>query len=304
MSAVPPSPSGSLEAVSCNLCGSIRSAPCFQEDYQGSVYTVVRCLRCGLRYVNPRPVIPPPAGPPDPEEEDRLARAERAPYFRRWLKRLRALSPGRRLLDVGCGTGVFLDLAVKKYGFQGRGLEPDASAAAYARGRGLSVEEANLESPGAPSASFDLITFWDVLEHLPDPRAALAAASARLREKGIVLIKVPNARALTAAVARLLHRFRGERMIRRGHPLQHLYHFSPATLKALAESAGLQVIEAVTEESAFSAVSPSRLRRGAKAVLRRAFRLLPLGCDEEIVVAARKRSDRPFLTVPVSKGGA
>ncbi len=279
---------GERRAVACNLCGGEKAAVCFQEECLGEVFTIVRCASCGLRYVSPRPVLPPPPGPDDPEGEDFLARSKRVAYYRRAIAVLKSLAPGPRLLDVGCGTGVFLELAAKGGGFEAEGLEPGRSAAALARGKGLKVREADLAEADLPAAAFDAVTLWDVLEHLPDPRAALLAAARLLRSGGICLVKVPNANALTARAARFLHRLQGKRAIRRAHGLQHLYHFSPRTLKALVRSAGLEVIFATTEESAFSGFSASRARRAAKAALGGIFRLLPLGLDEEIVVVARR----------------
>ncbi len=102
----------------------------------------------------------------------------------------RYLEPGARLLDVGCGTGFFLEAAGRWERF---GVDPSEQAVSFCRERGLTgvrlagVEDlARLDLPPV-----DAVTFFDVLEHLDDDREALRAARARLRPGGFVFATVP-----------------------------------------------------------------------------------------------------------------
>ncbi|MFQ5845460.1 MAG: class I SAM-dependent methyltransferase, partial [Planctomycetota bacterium] len=89
------------------------------------------------------------------------------------------------------------------------------------------------EASGLPREPFDVITFWDVLEHLANPRAALEAAFRRLRPGGLVLLSLPNFASYQA------RHFR-EDWYALSLP-HHLYHFTPATLTKLLEAAGFRV---------------------------------------------------------------
>ncbi len=106
-----------------------------------------------------------------------------------------AASP--RVLDVGAGDGSFLRAAAAA------GLEPFgceiAAAAASTLPLGASFYVGSLESL-REAPLFDAITFWDVLEHMPEPRATLALARTRLRPGGIIGISMPNLRG-TASLA-------------------------------------------------------------------------------------------------------
>ncbi|MBL7183339.1 MAG: class I SAM-dependent methyltransferase [Anaerolineae bacterium] len=84
--------------------------------------------------------------------------------------------PGRRLLDVGCHIGVFLGIAQER-GWAAWGIEPSRWAAREARGRGLQVIEGTLDDVHLAGESFDVITLWDVIEHLTDPLRELREPS-------------------------------------------------------------------------------------------------------------------------------
>ncbi len=104
------------------------------------------------------------------------------------LTRLAGSAPGR-LLDVGCGDGRFLDAAARR-GWRTIGSEIVPAAAAIVPCTHLRlVGELNAVREGP---LFDAVTFWDVLEHLPDPGLALTQARARLREGGLVAVTMPN----------------------------------------------------------------------------------------------------------------
>ena len=81
---------------------------------------------------------------------------------------------------------------------------------------------------------FDAVTMWHVLEHLPDPFAAVARAAELVRPGGRIVISVPNIESLQA-------QFGGERWFHLDLP-RHLFHFSPRSLSALVEQAGLRVV--------------------------------------------------------------
>jgi 2-polyprenyl-3-methyl-5-hydroxy-6-metoxy-1,4-benzoquinol methylase len=91
------------------------------------------------------------------------------------IRRLLGLGSGH-LLDIGCGPGFFLDVA-RAHGWQVSGVEISTSAAEYARHAvGLPVVTGSIESVALPRGSVDMVTMWDVLEHVPDPAGAFRAA--------------------------------------------------------------------------------------------------------------------------------
>jgi SAM-dependent methyltransferase len=97
-----------------------------------------------------------------------------------------------RLLDVGCATGAFLNLAQAR-GWKVRGIELIEPAAQIARQRyGLDVITGDVEQASLPAGSFDAITLWDVLEHLPSPRRALSRCYDLLKPAGFIIFSIPN----------------------------------------------------------------------------------------------------------------
>jgi SAM-dependent methyltransferase len=100
------------------------------------------------------------------------------------------LPAGARLLDVGCGTGFFLEAAAARYRVSG--LDPSPLAVGFCRARGLTeVREGGADDLGGRTAAYDAVTFFDVIEHLPDDIRALTLAREVLRPGGRVFVSVP-----------------------------------------------------------------------------------------------------------------
>jgi SAM-dependent methyltransferase len=197
-----------------------------------------RCESCGLCWLLDPPIgselaglyasgfyEPAPArGGPLVRQLHRLNNAIR-------LRELNAMEPGR-LLDVGCGKGRFL-AAASAVGWEVLGIEFALASAEAARAAyGVDVIAGDfLDVP--LQGGFDAVTMWHVLEHLPDPSAAVARAAGLLRPGGRIVISVPNIDSLQA-------HFGGEHWFHLDLP-RHLFHFSPRSLSALVERAGLRV---------------------------------------------------------------
>jgi len=118
-----------------------------------------------------------------------LTRFRRAWYTarkERWIRALRFKS----VLDVGCGTGEFL-IKLRQRGIEVHGLEPSKFAAAYASSVGLDVFQGGV-AEYRPGRSFDLITLWNVIEHLPDPAGDMARLRDLLATDGTIVILTPN----------------------------------------------------------------------------------------------------------------
>ena len=124
---------------------------------------------------------------------------------RRWLRAglhtdivelLQKTAKGKRLLEIGCGTGDFLAFA-RENGFQVVGIEPSAEAVERAVANGLTVHATTLEnfcgqsSPGE-TGKFDAVVMLNVLEHVPDPVTTLQQCRRLLNPEGVVVIRVPN----------------------------------------------------------------------------------------------------------------
>ncbi len=240
------------EEVICNLCGSAQSEEVY--TLTDTLYKVPgefvlrRCTTCGLMYLSPRP-SPQKIGdyyPAAYTAHQRIATEDERLPLMRWMRNRKLIKRRRmierhgdhslgRVLDVGCATGLFLH-EMQLGGWQAVGVEPSASAAEYARQRfGLEVFQGMLGDAPFPAASFDVITFWDVLEHTFSPADDLVKAAQLTRPGGLVVITVPN---WDSFDRRPLGRF----WIGLDCP-RHLHVFTRPTLQSLLERAGFTVID-------------------------------------------------------------
>lgn len=136
-------------------------------------------------------------------------------------------------LDVGCGSGEVLAVA-RERGWQVAGAEPVEQSADIARGRGLDVRTALLQDSGLPEGAWDVVSAFHVLEHLTDGVGFLQLLGRYARPGGHVAIEVPNWASYDRA--RKGARWPGVR------PLEHVAHYSPATLRRTMERAGLEPV--------------------------------------------------------------
>ena len=146
----------------------------------------------------------------------------------------------KRLLDVGCGPGWFLDAAARA-GLVAEGIEPDVRLAALGRDAGLAITAGSFPSTVANSA-FDIITFNDVFEHLPTPLEALAAVRERLVPGGLLVLNLPTRTGAFYRASEYLARIglRGplERMWQKGFESPHLFYYGSTDLSAMTEAHG------------------------------------------------------------------
>lgn len=206
-------------------------------------YTLVRCPACSLVWLSQ---------PPAPDEMHlhytdayhKLISAGGQNSPQRWRSRRAALAPHKRsgaLLDLGCSSGSFLEF-MRGESWKLYGIEMSAAGARAAEARsGAQVFVGDVpDAPFAPE-SFDAITCFDVLEHVYQPRQVMAKVAQWLKPGGIFYVLVPN---IDAAEARLFGTY--------WHGLElprHLFHFSPASLRSLAQSAGLSEVSLVTRRN-------------------------------------------------------
>ena len=167
----------------------------------------------------------------------------------------------RRLLDVGAHAGRLMSL-VRAAGWDVEGIELNPrTAARAAAATGAVVHQGNIFSV-EPHAPFDAVTLIDVLEHIPDPRRALARAAAWLRPGGVLVVKVPN-----GGAQRLKESVRA--IVRPGYRptladnLVHINHFTPASLRLALERSGFTQVRLTAAAPEMPDEAGSRLVRRA-----------------------------------------
>lgn len=236
----------------CPLCGS-GEARALGVSANGPL---VRCAHCTLTYhVNllglaDRETALGGAAEVAPYYGDEAAyaayREQKEPQWRDLFGRLWRYLPrdcargerAARLLDVGCARGYSTALA-RRLGFEAYGVEVSAADARYAREQlGLPVEAGSVEQARFPDDFFDAVVLWVVLEHLAQPREALAEIARILRPGGVVNIFTPNGASRAA-------RAQGLAWTEYNRP-GHAVFFCPATVRRLLEEQGLQVVELYT----------------------------------------------------------
>jgi len=227
----------------CNLCGAAPG----REIFVKNGFSLLRCPDCTLVYVG---------NPPSGDDLKRLysfdagyhtglpdeASPEAAVHRRAAREYYRALSRFRsrgRILDVGCASGFFLRVA-REEGWETCGLEMSPDTARVARERfGLDVVTGTLEETTFQPNSFDAVTLWDVIEHVPDPVKTMSIVHRILKDGGFVAFVTPNVGGYFPRAA-----FLASRVVRywpHPEPPHHLFQFSKRTARELATRTGFAV---------------------------------------------------------------
>ena len=234
----------------CPICDSANSSEFLKaKDYTVSneTFTIVECSDCTFRYTNPIP------------EEENIGEYYKSEDYishsgtkkgivpkiyhqvrKITLKRKRNLvnkhSNGKKVLDIGCGTGDFANF-MNTNGFQTTGLEPDEDT------RNFAINTNNVNAfpieklHQFEEKSFDAITMWHVLEHVYDLQKDVEQMSKLIKEDGAIYVAVPNCASADAEKY-------GEFWAAYDLPI-HLYHFRADDVRNLFGKFGMEVTEVI-----------------------------------------------------------
>lgn len=224
--------------ANCPVCGHSEFIDFLEcQDYTVSQekFKIVSCRNCSFKFTNPRPDVKHIGS--YYQSEDYISHSDtnrglinqaykwvRAYMLRRKLNLINKHQQRGVLLDVGCGTGYFLETC-RKDNWQIEGFEPDENARKQAEARISQKIQVDLFSKNLTEDTFDVITLWHVLEHIHTLDETLARLKSLLRKNGLLVIAVPNLKSYDAQVFQ-------EYWAAYDVP-RHLYHFSPDTLKIL-----------------------------------------------------------------------
>jgi SAM-dependent methyltransferase len=286
----------------CALCGSTDGTTLHTAE--GTGYGYVRCAGCGTGRIDPMPkpavldelygegyfVDGGPRGGYEDYEADAPLHRRTA---RRRLRSLRGALPRhdhrpRRLVDVGSGTGYVVAEAARA-GWDVVAVERSGWAAERIRDRGVPVVADLAAAPFGPG-TVDAVTFYQSLEHLPDPAAALEAAAGLLRPGGVVVCETWDLDSRTArAAGRLWHQF---------SPPSVLWLFDPASGARLVRRAGLEpvswrlspkVVSLASAAGHATARMPAPLRAAVRLARPLTTRMpLPYALDDLVTFVARR----------------
>ena len=224
--------------INCRLC----DCPDFTILFTKNGFDFVRCRNCTLVYVNPQmkekemmDYYNSEAASNDRAldflSSPRQQEADRELY-RALFEDIRPRVPSGKLLDVGSSYGFFLKTA-REMGYEVQGLELNERAARYAeKNFGVPVRRKLLEECNFPGESFDIVTMFGVIEHLPRPVEVVREVGRILKPGGLFVGRCPNVQGLVCAVLHAEARTFTGRV--------HINHFSERTLRTLFAKAGFR----------------------------------------------------------------
>jgi 2-polyprenyl-3-methyl-5-hydroxy-6-metoxy-1,4-benzoquinol methylase len=226
----------------CNLCRSADYKILYNDltywEYPG-VFQVVKCNKCSLVFLNPRPKLNEIKKYYDQISYFAIDKEnfetsvnelnERDKAYGKEYSILLANKKKGRILDIGAGTGAFLS-KFKELGWLTEGVELNPDAVMFAKKNyKISLREGDFSSFRFRNNYYDIITLNGALEHLYDPQETLKKVHKLLRKNGVILFSVPNVNSFGRIIF-------GKQWFP-WLPPQHLYHFSPETAKAMLDNA-------------------------------------------------------------------
>ena len=243
--------------VTCNLCGGNQSRHLFEVNS----FNVVKCLDCGLVYLNPMPHPEDIARVYDTSDYfyNKVTREENLTGYPDYamleghltfvadelLRPVRHIRMGK-LLDVGCGMGIMLN-RFRELGWDTYGVDVSTYATEYARNQlGLKVFTGTVDELDLPEGYFDLVTVVLAIEHIPNPRGTFETLHRLIKPGAVIIVTTHDINGLWPRIVK--HRWRHLNIP------EHLYFFSKQTLKGMLEAAGFSPFRA-TETATVAAVT-------------------------------------------------
>jgi 2-polyprenyl-3-methyl-5-hydroxy-6-metoxy-1,4-benzoquinol methylase len=237
----------------CVLCGQEKLKRQFLLAGQG----FYKCRNCRLIQMFPLPESLKPGDDYsgyDLKKQQRFARAFLIPQSLRAVRFIQEYQKEGKLLDVGCGTGEFLEVA-RKAGFAATGIEPSETACKIARQKS-GVICGELKDIILGESFFDVVTLWSVLEHLPDPLPALKKIYSVLKPDGILALRVLTSHGLLPSLALRLYNISAGKI---SYPLKviyqldwhykHFYFYDRKNIRLLLEKSGFELAASRRENS-------------------------------------------------------
>ncbi len=199
---------------------------------------LVICNSCGLGYLNPRLDDKTVFQSYSIGEDTNFVAQDkfRISTFNNFLKRFKkkyALNPGSKVLDIGTAGGAFLE-AARMQGLDAYGVEPSKWLSSYARSKGLNVVTGSLDDAKFDKYSFDVVTLWDVIEHLTDVNNVLESIHKLLNPNGLLVVNFPDFGSFPAKI------------LGKKWPFLlsvHLLYFNRQNMKLLLEKNGYCLVE-------------------------------------------------------------
>ena len=232
-----------MEEICCNICNSNRADGLFEVERNGTLFKIKKCPNCGLVYLSPR------------IGHNKLCDYYSQTYnYEAFLKSadsirqrcqgdIRLVQKYKRqgnLLEIGCMYGFFLD-ETRKEGYNPYGVEVSQKATEYAKKNlGLNIYYGQIEDSSFPDRFFDIVFLSHLIEHLEDPSMSLKIISRIIKDDGVLIIKCPNFDSLMSKITRKHWWWIA--------PPEHLYHFTPTTIKTLLDKTGFGQIEIHTQQ--------------------------------------------------------
>ena len=244
-----------LEEVNCNLCGSGKYRRIYKTTYTANNFSkkriksfsyasndnargnIVECKKCGLVYMTPRDKD---INSLYEEVEDTYyfsSKDDRVETFERDLKELESVrnsnkKTGKKIMDIGCNYGFFLDVAEEK-GWNVYGCELSKKQFEFASKNHKNVFNCELKKCPLKPNFFDVMTLYDVIEHVPNPSSLLKDCNSLLKKGGIVAVCTPN-------VSSSIAKFMGKYWLQ--YARMHIYYFTLKTLKKMLNKNGFRIL--------------------------------------------------------------
>jgi len=241
--------------TNCRLCNSENIETIANLEHDGFEYTIVFCEGCDLLQslehhyeVSPEYIFLRPVDVDGIRVWCQGNHKHKA--FQHWAKIIKRLKPNKnklRLLDIGCGTGGFLEYA-NNIGFELHGFDASNAQVGYARKLFPNVRHAKgcfdyLDKYGDQNLLFDVVTLWDVLEHIRNPLDYLREVREVIRPGGLIYISTPNGLAKLWKLN--LYKYLSINIDLCGEltPWEHVFYYSHRSLEILLSQSGFNVLK-------------------------------------------------------------
>lgn len=236
-----------FEEVNCILCGGQDFVGVIEREdlnlFVPGTFRVVRCRNCGLLFQNPRPTSTSWSEIYLSNYDQYQSETQKVRFtawmqkygMRKRLRKIEQIHPGGKLCDIGCASGDFLIEVSESSKWDAFGIEPSKEACDLARQRGLIVSNTKLEDVNLEPDTLDVVTMWNVIEHLENPRKSLETINNWLKPGGLIVFNTPNLNSLD-------HMIFGKYWI--GYELpRHYFFFSNSSIASLLSQTGFEQVQ-------------------------------------------------------------